>query len=110
RNWQDFSTAIGMSNLRVIPSGPIPPNPADLLSLDRFSNLLAQLEKDADIVLVDTPPVLAVSDPLVIGSKTDGLILLGRPGSTRRDRFQEATNALHQAGIRVIGVVLNQEH
>jgi capsular exopolysaccharide synthesis family protein len=110
RSWREMATRIAVPNLSLIPSGPIPPNPADLLSLDRFANLLAQLERDADIVLIDTPPILAVSDPLLVGTKTDGMVLLGRSGTTRRDRLANAADALEKAGIRLVGIVLNQEH
>ena len=107
--WQDLGSRVSVAGLTVIPSGPIPPNPADLLSIDRLPVLLSYISEEADIVLLDTPPILAVSDPLVIGSKTDGMILITRAGSTRRDRLQTAAMSLHQAGIRLVGVVINHQ-
>ena len=107
--WQELGTRVAVPGLTLLPSGPIPPNPADLLSLERMSLLLSRISEDADFILVDTPPVLAVSDPLVIGTKTDGMILLARAGHTRRDRLQRAAASLQQAGVRLVGVVVNQQ-
>lgn len=107
--WQDFGARVSATGLMLIPSGPIPPNPADLLSIDRLPVLLSQISKEADIVLLDTPPILTVSDPLLIGAKTDGMLLLTRAGHTRRDRLQMGVMTLQQAGIRLIGVVINQQ-
>jgi capsular exopolysaccharide synthesis family protein len=107
--WQDVGARVAVPGLKLIPSGPVPPNPADLLSIDRLPSLLSQISQEADIVLLDTPPILAVSDPLLIGTKTDGMILLTRAGHTRRDRLQMAATSLQQAGVRLVGVVVNQQ-
>lgn len=107
--WQELGARVAVPGLTLLPSGPIPPNPADLLSLDRMSLLLSRISEEADIILIDTPPVLAVSDPLVIGTKSDGMILLTRAGHTRRDRLQKAASSLQQAGVRLVGVVVNQQ-
>jgi non-specific protein-tyrosine kinase len=107
--WEQVGTRVAVPGLILLPSGPLPPNPADLLSLDRMSLLLAKISDDVDIVLVDTPPVLAVSDPLVIGTKTDAMILLTRARHTRRDRLQKAAASLQQAGVRLVGIVVNQQ-
>lgn len=107
--WEQVGARVAVPGLTLIPSGPIPPNPADLLSLDRMSVLLSRISDEADIILIDTPPILAVSDPLVIGTKTDGMILLARAGHTRRDRLQKAASSLQQAGVRLVGIVVNQQ-
>lgn len=107
--WREVGIKVAVPGLTLIPSGPIPPNPADLLSSDRLSVLLARLSQEADLVVIDTPPVLAVSDPLVIGTRTDGMILLARAGQTRRDRLATVSSSLRQAGVRLIGVVVNQQ-
>jgi non-specific protein-tyrosine kinase len=107
--WIQAATKVAVPNLMLVPSGPIPPNPSDLLSLDRLVGLLGLLREEVDIVLIDTPPVLAVSDPLVVGTKTDGVVLMGRAGHTRRDRLVQATAALRQAQLRVVGIVINQQ-
>ena len=109
REWRDLAIDTQLANLKLITSGPIPPNPSDILSLDRFSDLLALLETEADIVLIDTPPVLAVSDPLLIGTKADGVLLLGRAGHTRRERLAHAAETLRAASVRLVGVVVNRQ-
>ena len=92
----------------MIPSGPLPPNPSDLLSSDRFRELLELVRGSVDIVLVDTPPVLAVSDPLVVSTSTDGVLLVSRAGNTRLDALDRAAAAFPET-VRRIGVVLNQQ-
>ena len=107
--WQAYSTRVAVPNLTLIPSGPVPPNPADLLSIDAFPELLERIGKDADMVIIDTPPVLAVSDPLVIARRVDAVLLVAKAGQTRRDSLRHSAEALQQGNIRLIGVVLNQQ-
>lgn len=97
------------AELSVLTSGPLPPNPADLLSTDRFSHLLKELSSAVDIVLLDTPPVLVVTDPLVVASATDGVVIVSRAGHTRIEALQRTTATLAQGDVRIVGVVLNQQ-
>jgi succinoglycan biosynthesis transport protein ExoP len=105
--WRSVAIEV-IPGLWVIPSGPLPPNPSDLLSSDRFKVLLEQVCQSVDIVLVDTPPVLAVSDPLIVSTSTDGVLLVGRAGHTRTDALERAAAAFPES-VRRIGVVLNQQ-
>ncbi|MGI8403737.1 MAG: polysaccharide biosynthesis tyrosine autokinase [Thermomicrobiales bacterium] len=107
--WTSEAQKVAVPGLMLIPSGPIPPNPSDLLSLDTLSSLLDRVSVDADVLLIDTPPVLAVSDALVVSLKADGVLLLARSGGTRKDSLRNAAAALHQGGIRLVGIVLNQK-
>jgi non-specific protein-tyrosine kinase len=109
REWQSTAVRVAVPRLSLIPSGPLPPNPADLLSLDRFDELLEQVTDAADVVLLDTSPVLAVSDPLVVATKTSGVMLVCRAGNTRRDALRRAAASFHQGGIRLVGTVLNNQ-
>lgn len=95
-------------NLRVITSGPIPPNPGDLLKSPRFEDLLKTLDQEVDMVLIDTPPALAVSDALVVADVAEDVLLVCRSGETRVDRLQAAVDALPETA-RVIGVALNYQ-
>lgn len=95
-------------NLRVITSGPIPPNPGDLLKSPRFEALLETLDKEVDMVLIDTPPALAVSDALVVADAAGDVLLICRANETRVDRLRAAVNALPETA-RVIGVALNYQ-
>ncbi len=107
--WQDSSTRVAVPNLTLIPSGPVPPNPSDLLSIEAFPALLQKIALEADMVILDTPPVLAVSDPLVIARHTDAVLLVAKPGHTRRDALRHAADALQKGNTRLIGIVLNQQ-
>jgi Mrp family chromosome partitioning ATPase len=93
----------------VIPSGPLPPNPADLLSLDRLRQILLELRDAVDVIVVDSPPVLAVSDPLIIAAHVDGTALVSLGGKTRLDALKRAVQILNRGAPRIIGVVLNQQ-
>jgi capsular exopolysaccharide synthesis family protein len=107
--WQDAAIRVAVPNLSLIPSGPLPPNPSDLLSIDAFPALLARIAAEADIIVVDTPPVLAVSDPLVVGRHTDAILLVAKSGQTRRDALRHSAEALQQGNMRLLGIVLNQQ-
>lgn len=107
--WQSAAVPVLGPYLSVIPCGPIPPNPADLLSLDRFKQLIDEINQAVDIVIIDTSPVLAVSDPLVIASRVDGVALVCRAGRTRIDALRRAAQTLTQGEVRLVGVVVNHQ-
>jgi non-specific protein-tyrosine kinase len=107
--WQDAAIRVAVPNLSMIPSGPLPPNPSDLLSIEAFPALLARIAVEADIIVIDTPPVLAVSDPLVVGRHTDAILLVAKSGQTRRDALRHSAEALQQGKMRLLGIVLNQQ-
>ncbi len=94
--------------LKVLTSGPVPPNPAELLATPEMSYLLAQLRENYDAVLVDTPPLLAVADAAVLAPLVDGVILVVSAWSARVDMVQEALEQLEKARARILGVVLNR--
>ncbi len=98
--------AIGVDNLHMLTSGPLPPNPADLVGSRRMDELIAALRERADYVLFDTPPVLAVSDAAVLGHKLDGLLLVLRAGASRRDHAARARDELQRVNVNILGVVL----
>jgi succinoglycan biosynthesis transport protein ExoP len=98
----------GEPNLVVITSGPIPPDPSELLSSPRARQTLARLSSAADLVLVDSPPVLAVSDPLVISGLVDGVVLVAAAGSTDTRQVGRAVEQLRQVDAPLLGAVLNR--
>lgn len=110
QDWRTAAIHLSIPHLTLLPSGPLPPNPSDLLSLGRFDHLLAEISESADIVLIDTPPVLAVSDPLVVATRSDAVILVCQAGRTRRDSIRRATGMIKQGRIRFIGAVMNQKN
>jgi capsular exopolysaccharide synthesis family protein len=93
--------------LSLLPSGPLPPRPADLLGSRRMEALIARMRAEADIVLFDTPPVVAVTDAAVLATRMDGVLLVLQAGRTRRDRAREARQKLEKVKANIIGVVLN---
>jgi succinoglycan biosynthesis transport protein ExoP len=94
--------------LRVLTSGPVPPNPAQLLSAPRMRELLAGLYAEADIVILDSPPATFVADAAILSAYVDGVLLVVDAGSTRRGPAQRAMEALKQVNARVIGVTFNR--
>ncbi|HEC33363.1 MAG TPA: polysaccharide biosynthesis tyrosine autokinase [Chloroflexi bacterium] len=96
----------GVEGLLLLPSGPLPPNPADLLGSRRMEEVIATLRKRADILLLDAPPVVAVTDSAVLGTKVDGVLLVVSSGRTRRDHAQRARELLERVHVRVVGAVL----
>ncbi len=97
----------GVSGLRLLPSGPQPPNPAELLGSRRMENLIQELREQADMVLFDAPPVIAVTDAAILASKVDGVLLVINAGVTRREHAQRAKAALDRVNARLVGTVLN---
>jgi tyrosine-protein kinase len=97
-----------VENLKVITSGPLPPNPSELLGSQRMQKLVARLKDQADVVLYDSPPAMAVADAAVLAKQVDGTLLVVDSGETRRGLAQRAMAGLKQVGANVVGVVLNK--
>jgi len=95
-------------NLWLVPSGPIPPNPSELLSSDRMREWLAAVRKRFDYVIIDTPPALAVTDATIAGALADGVVLTFRAGKVTREDAKDCAERLRLAGLKVLGVVLNR--
>ena len=96
-----------IENLFLLPSGPLPPNPADLLWSRRMDAVLARLTEGMDMLLLDAPPVMAVTDTAVLGSKVDGILLVISAGSTRREHAERAKEMLQKVNLRLVGAVLD---
>jgi succinoglycan biosynthesis transport protein ExoP len=95
-------------NLWITPSGPIPPNPSELLSSDRMREWTRMVRGKFDFVIFDTPPVLAVTDATIVGVMVDGLVLTLRAGKVTRDEARACRDRLRLADLRILGVVLNR--
>ncbi len=103
---EDELDAVSMRrNLYCLPSGPLPPNPAELLGSTKMAQLIDHLEEMADYLLIDTPPLLPVSDALTLAKHVDAVILAARLNSTTKEDAQEVRDLLGRTGVRVIGVV-----
>ena len=97
-----------VTGLHVIPSGPIPPNPSELLASQRMEQLLDRARTRFDFVILDTPPVLAVTDATVLGSMTDGVVLCLRAGKVLREDARACRDRLLMAEVKILGTVLNR--
>ncbi|HEX9014501.1 MAG TPA: CpsD/CapB family tyrosine-protein kinase [Chloroflexota bacterium] len=93
--------------LRVLTSGPLPPNPADLIGTQRMQRVIDSLAEMAEVVLFDSPPVSMVADAAMLASQLDGVILVISAGKTKRDTAARAKAVLEKVNARVLGVVLN---
>jgi len=94
-------------NLSVILSGPIPPNPSELLASDRMKHLIEELRSKYAFVIFDSPPMLAVTDAIVLAAHADGVVLTVHGGQTPRELVQRSAEKLRQANIPVLGAILN---
>ncbi len=96
----------GVEGLLILPSGPLPPNPADLMGSRRMEEVIAALAERADQVFFDTPPVVAVTDAAALATKVDGVLLVISAGKTRREYARTAVQRLEQINARLVGAVL----
>lgn len=95
------------ANLDILTSGPIPPNPAELLSTGAMKDLLSEAAEVYDKVILDTPPVLAVADTKILGSYTDGAIMVISSGKTDKEKAAKAKEALDYCPCKLLGAVMN---
>lgn len=93
--------------LWLLPSGPLPPNPSELLGSRRMEEIIAVLAKRADRVMFDAPPIIAVTDAAVLSSKVDGVLMVISAGATKRDHAQKAKTLLEKVNAHLVGAVLN---
>lgn len=96
-----------MENLDFLPSGAIPPNPAELLGSKRMEELLEKAYEIYDLVIIDTPPVLAVTDAQVLANKCDGIVFVVRSGHTEKEAALKVKGLLETAQGKLLGIVLN---
>lgn len=102
--WQETE----VPGLRVLTAGPIPPNPAELLGSKRMRWLLHEAMEEFDLVIVDTPPVIAVADSSILAREMDGVILVLASGEVSRDYAVRAKEQLEKVGAKILGAVLNK--
>jgi capsular exopolysaccharide synthesis family protein len=97
----------GVEGLQLVSSGPLPPNPSELLGSRRMEDIIADLLERADVVLFDAPPVVAVTDAAVLATKVDGVLLVVNAGGTKRDYARTAKARLEKVNANLLGAVLN---
>jgi len=96
-----------VEGLRILPSGELPPNPAEMVGSQHMQKLLHELAQQVDVVLIDSPPALPVADAVALAQAVDGVLLVLKAGHTRREAARHAVESLHQVGANLVGVVLN---
>ena len=96
-----------VKNLYVMPSGPIPPNPSELIGSKRMAELIKKLSEQLDLVIFDAPPVLSVTDAQIVSTNVDGTILVVRANKTEKAAVKEAVRLIKQVGGHIIGTILN---
>lgn len=106
---EDELTKTFVDNLYLLSAGPKPPNPAEMLSTKRMSMLLKQLRQQFDIVLIDTPPALALTDAQVVAAQSDGVLLVVHAGKTKRELVRKCKANLQYVKANLLGVVLNNQ-
>ena len=105
--WMNVIKATPFATLSVMTAGLSPENPAELLSTPAFDQLMQQVRKEYDLVLIDSPPVLAVTDPCVIAPQTDAMVLVVRMEKNKRTSVTHTREQLDAYGVRLLGVVAN---
>jgi capsular exopolysaccharide synthesis family protein len=97
-----------LEKLRIITSGALPPNPAELLGSKRWHAILGRLKEEADLVILDSPPLQAVTDPALVAAAVDGTILVIHAKRTRRGAVRQGHEALARSGGKILGVAMNR--
>jgi capsular exopolysaccharide synthesis family protein len=104
---EDYVVQTPVQNLFLLPAGSVPPNPSELLHSERFVETIALLREKYDFVIFDSPPVVAVTDALIIGKLTDGIVLVVRSRKTTRPALRFVLKELRNINVNIIGVILN---
>lgn len=106
---EEAISTTAQEKLWVLSSGPIPPNPSELLGSKNMQVLLEQAKEEYDVIVIDTPPVLAVTDAQILANLADGVVLVVSSGKTERDSAKKAKELLESAQAKILGVVLNNK-
>lgn len=94
-------------NIYLLPAGPTPPNPAELIGSSQMGQLMIELAENFDLILYDTPPVTSVTDAQIIAHKADGILMVVRENYTRKDQLRKAKQALVNVNANILGFVMN---
>jgi len=112
KNWRkeypNYIQTTKTPNLYVIPTGPYPPNPSELLASPRFKHFLNEIEKEFDYIFLDCPPIVGLNDTLVVASIADTTILVAKHKKTQLDVLENSKKALEAVGANISGVIINQ--
>lgn len=107
-NYDEYVQQTDVPNLFVLPCGPLPPNPAELIMTKRFEVVLQELGKRFDRIILDSPPIQAVTDAVVLSRRTDGVIFVVRAGKTMREELKRSSRQIRGVGGAIFGVIVNE--
>ncbi|MBJ6359782.1 CpsD/CapB family tyrosine-protein kinase [Paenibacillus sp. GCM10012307] len=107
KDLNDVIVSTSVPNLNMIPAGPVPPNPSEMLASARMDILLKKTKEFYDIIVIDTPPIMLVTDAQIVAAKSDGVVLVIDSGNVKKDAALKAKANLEHVKARVLGVVLN---
>ncbi|AFQ46000.1 CpsD/CapB family tyrosine-protein kinase [Desulfosporosinus meridiei] len=105
---KDFIKETPVLGVKVLTGGPIPPNPAELVGSQRMRRLIEEVSEQFDVVLIDTPPIIAVTDAAVLAQEVDGVILVLASGEVNKEYAQRAKEQLDKVGAKILGAVINK--
>lgn len=105
---QSFIKETEIPGVQVLTGGPIPPNPAELVGSQRMKRLIDEVSEQFDVVLIDTPPIIAVTDAAILAQEVDGVILVLASGEVNKEYAQRAKEQLDKVGTKILGAVLNK--
>lgn len=106
-DWQSAVVDTDVPNLDLLPAGPVPPNPSEMLASKRMGELLNQLKEHYDMIVIDTPPALAVADAQIMATRCDGVVLVIQAGKVKKDAALKLKANMDFVKARILGVVLN---
>lgn len=107
-NVEDVIQETMVSQLSLLPSGPVPSNPSDLIDSTVMREMLEQLEQEYDVILIDTPPILAVTDSVIISTLCDSVIMVVAAGKVKKEHLKKAKEQLDHVNARMLGIVVNR--
>ncbi|MBR2182005.1 MAG: CpsD/CapB family tyrosine-protein kinase, partial [Acidaminococcaceae bacterium] len=107
-DYHDYIQKVDQENLDILVSGPVAPNPSEMLMSNRMQELLDTARKEYDYVLIDTPPIMPVTDAAVLGAKVDGVMIVIASGADKPELVQAAKTRLIQGGANILGCILNK--
>lgn len=112
KNWRNeyknYIQETKVTNLSVIPTGPYPPNPSELLASPRFKHFLNEIEKEYDYIFLDCPPLVGLNDTLVVSSIADTTIIVAHHKKTQLSVLEKCKKSLEAVGANIAGIVINQ--
>jgi len=108
QDYQQYIKETAVPGVMVLTGGPIPPNPAELVGSQRMRRLIKGFSEQFDIVLIDTPPIIAVTDAAILAQEVDGVILVLASGEVDKEYAQKAKELLDKVGAKILGAVLNK--